>query len=420
MNNLDIILISDKLELTTDFISSLKMRGGKIVNSILDINEDMLNDNHNICILESFLDDSMNKTMLTVYQELFDFNLYYIGSDVESNVYLKSIACCYNCSIDNLSIALIENILADDSVAIEHNILSDGILEDTVNDYATEILSQYLEKDAEYKVAEAYLTLVSSTNLLSELKDFYKDKYKLLENKVEGKDRMTLNCIKEYNNLIDNINKTNSALQEYEDILNKDIYEIIDVTTYENRPFIIYIKQYQEITHQDSFIVTLRNIIKEQLRSSVKVLKLYDYNDTIEINNLAEIYKLIKKEYKLSDFESYDFIAKVGNYERILERLLKNVGNLDYLIIVDCKIANKQVITGADLSLAFCRNKDNLQKHNLYDSYTITSNGIDKYKWTHYKEVEDIADDTEKFMFLSSRPVIKNILKSIEIQGAGA
>lgn len=414
---LNMIMISDKTELATDFVSQFKMRGGKLIPSIQELNSKVLKDYSNVCILEGFFDEPENETMLNIFQELYDFSLYYIGSDVESNIYLQSIAKCYKCSVDNLKIGLVENILADDSIAVEHMILNDGIIEETEEDCAQRFLNTYKNKSDEYRLAEGYLNLIKSIDSLAELKEYYKREYEKMKNEIQGKERIVLNCIKEYKNLISNINKTNLALREYENVLTKDIYETVDVTGYKNRPFIIYMKQYQELIHQDTLIKTLYGALTYQLRSSAKVLKLYDSIDTIGINNLADDYKLLGKTYRQSDFETNDFIAKVGDYGSLLDKLLINLGNLDYLIIVDCKLVSSPILVGHDLKYALCRNSKNIEKHRILDNYTITCNGKDNLRWGHYDELSNLADDNEKFSFLSSRPAITSILDAINIKG---
>ena len=216
-----------------------------------------------------------------------------------------------------------------------------------------------------------------------------------------------------YKGLIYSANKLNKTLKEYEVTFTQNIYQKLNLNNYNDKPMIIYLKEYEEILNFEELIETIYNSFKVQQKKSVKVLRLYDNSGNRKISVLPEQYKILSNKYLIREVLANDFVCKSGDYVKILDIILQNKVNLDVLIIVDCKDHNDVVLSGTVLQLNLCRNKEHLEKLGLFKQNTIIT-GDQKSNpellcWDHY----DVSgmDNNEKFLYLSSRPVIKKILE---------
>lgn len=411
--NITIVLddsISSKLKSN---IYSLVVYNVNIINSITELTNEMVEQTRKIVFLGDIKYDSLN--LIKMYKKILDLDYYFISDDklkvevfsefcnsyymtyssldnnqLHSIVYNdKNVQSKYTPKSNNLSRKeqLEKDLSKTNSPVIEsllkENILCQDIIEDSLN----------LQKSYKNKITELESDLLEKYKEVTELNNIYKD-------------------------LLEKVINQNKVLKDYETYLTKDIYKKINVAKYKNRPRIIYLKEYQELLHERSFIGTLFDVIRLQGKKSCKVLRLHDSNDVIRIKTLSSQYKIIKNSYLESDLISKDFLLSYGNYEKILDTLLTNKGHLDYLIIIDCKKFEDVVLD--DINMIFfklCRSRDVMRMLNLDYSSTINNNNPNTIlSWDTYDRFNDFDNSRDRFEYLASRPIITHIYKLLGVK----
>ena len=411
--NVTIVLddsISSKLKSN---IYSLVVYNVNIINSITELTDEMVEQTRKIVFLGDIKYDSLN--LIKMYKKILDLDYYFISDDklkvevfsefcnsyymnyssldnnqLHSIVYNdKNVQGKYTPKTNNLSRKeqLEKDLAKTNSPVIEsllkENILCQDIIEDSLN----------LQKNYKDKITELESDLLEKYKEVTELNNIYKD-------------------------LLEKVINQNKVLKDYETYLTKDIYKKINVAKYKNRPRIIYLKEYQELLHERSFIGTLFDVIRLQGKKSCKVLRLHDSNDVIRIKTLSSQYKIIKNSYLESDLISKDFLLSYGNYEKILDTLLTNKGHLDYLIIIDCKKFEDVVLD--DINMIFfklCRSRDVMKILNLDYSSTINNNNPNTIlSWDTYDMFNDFDNSRDRFEYLASRPIITHIYKLLGVK----
>lgn len=411
--NITIVLddsISSKLKSN---IYSLVVYNVNIINSITELTDEMVEQTRKIVFLGDIKYDSLN--LIKMYKKILNLDYYFISDDklkvevfsefcnsyymtyssldnnqLHSIVYNdKNVQSKYTPKSNNLSRKeqLEKDLAKTNSPVIEsllkENILCQDIIEDSLN----------LQKSYKNKITELESDLLEKYKEVTELNNIYKD-------------------------LLEKVINQNKVLKDYETYLTKDIYKKINVAKYKNRPRIIYLKEYQELLHERSFIGTLFDVIRLQGKKSCKVLRLHDSNDVIRIKTLSSQYKIIKNSYLESDLISKDFLLSYGNYEKILDTLLTNKGHLDYLIIIDCKKFEDVVLD--DINMIFfklCRSRDVMRMLNLDYSSTINNNNPNTIlSWDTYDRFNDFDNSRDRFEYLASRPIITHIYKLLGVK----
>lgn len=146
-----------------------------------------------------------------------------------------------------------------------------------------------------------------------------------------------------------------------------------------------------------------------------KVLKLYSSKDSIELLLQPKYMKVIRNSFRNSDIESNDFLCKYGDYSKVLEILLANKLEIDVLLVFDCKGNEDYVINGADLYFDICQNKSDVKALNLDQELTITNSEIgEPMSWSYDTRQLKQLDERDSLMYLSSLPVIQNILDNLD------
>lgn len=411
--NITIVLddsISSKLKSN---IYSLVVYNVNIINSITELTDEMVEQTRKIVFLGDIKYDSLN--LIKMYKKILNLDYYFISDDklkvevfsefcnsyymtyssldnnqLHSIVYNdKNVQSKYTPKTNNLSRKeqLEKDLSKTNSPVIEsllkENILCQDIIEDSLN----------LQKSYKNKITELESDLLEKYKEVTELNNIYKD-------------------------LLEKVINQNKVLKDYETYLTKDIYKKINVAKYKNRPRIIYLKEYQELLHERSFIGTLFDVIRLQGKKSCKVLRLHDSNDVIRIKTLSSQYNIIKNSYLESDLISKDFLLSYGNYEKILDTLLTNKGHLDYLIIIDCKKFEDVVLD--DINMIFfklCRSRDVMRMLNLDYSSTINNNNPNTIlSWDTYDRFNDFDNSRDRFEYLASRPIITHIYKLLGVK----
>uniref|UniRef100_UPI00374E7C43 hypothetical protein n=1 Tax=Paraclostridium bifermentans TaxID=1490 RepID=UPI00374E7C43 len=240
------------------------------------------------------------------------------------------------------------------------------------------------------------------------------------ESKYKSEHDTLSEVLKSYSEVIKRSAVINKNLKQYERILTQNVYDAVDVTQFKHRPTIVYLKEYQEIIHMESLLDTLIEALKLQSRKTCKVIRLYDNSASKKIENLPNKYMLLRNEFTNKEFNSTDFIAKVGDHSEVLKLALENALGTDIIFVVDCKDHNQVVTVGHDLVFYLCRNEKNLDKFNLDPINTIVNNSSSKpLSWDTYPNYTKFRSKIDRFNFLTSRPIIQEIISTIELKMNG-
>lgn len=392
-------------------ISSFTAKGILFVGSFAEMTEAVLKDTRKVIFLEGIFGNENSYSDLKLFKELLGLEYYYLGSGNVYMEYMKEIAHCYRCDISTLSYEVVQSALFGDH-SLESSSRSGSLLDENVS-----LAAKLLEDDSagDYKVRSCLQSYVSLAGVQNEFYRKYKAEAKkneqlLTENLYLQKSSRSL--LDGYKQIIHSSYELNKSLRKYETAFSKDVYEKINLQHYSERPLIIYLKEFQEFLNLEEFIDTLYNVFKIQERKSVKVLRLFDSSGGKRILTLPPKYLTLYNQYMTKDIFVSDFLCKSGDYLGVMEHLFLNRVNLDVLIIVDCKDSYEAVVNGTTLQLNLCRESVNMQALGLMSDNTVVNyqeDGGGLLQW--HAEPCRMENDDERFVYLSSRPVVKRVLE---------
>lgn len=395
-------------------VSDFSLHNILFVNNLGEITDEMLMQTKTVIILEGFLRTSTGLSDLRLFKALEGLHYIFIGQEEKLITIVKSEASIFRANISTLSYEVVEAALYGDTTLEEPNIT----FESSCTEFARLICKNESDFDRRFvELANEYLASASAINHLAAL----------LGEEQKAKSRLELNNAKykkenekltsSYVDVLHKTYKLNQSLKDYEHILTRDIYSKLKLHNYPNRPQIIYLKEYEELIHLYSLINTLFEVFRIQGKKSVKVLQLLDSTNANRIKTVPAYYSVIENGYLLKDVVVNDFLCKIGDYNVILDALLTNRSNLDVLIIVDCKNYNDTVIGGSFLQFNLCRNANHLTTFGLIPENTIVNNHDNSMylSWDHIDDYADFADNDQRFLFLSSQPIIQKILELSQI-----
>lgn len=407
IQNLNCILVIDKdvaLKMKSS-VSNLIVYGVDIVENIRDLKEDMLRKTRKVVLVGEYKYDGLDDIRL--HKEVLNLDIYLISTD-ELLISLMSDFCkCYNLEYTNLTSGLIYSVLYEDlGEQDKYKNISSTMLEPTL---ARELLNRVSDPTVS-EICKSYLRLRDILDTKLTLERNNKIRIRQLESQMI-QHLSEINTISEsYSDLVGKVLTQTKVLNDYKIILTKDIYEKVSLSKYKKRPKIIYIKEYQEIIHEHSFLMALQNSITIQAKKSCKLIRLHDSYDVVRIKTLERMYKVLNNEYLESEVITNDMILSYGNYKRLLDLLLENKESLDVLIIYDCKKYNDVVLSGVDMIyFSSCRSEEVAKHLGLNLNNTITNNSSGPMSWDTYREYSEFKDTKERFEFLSSRPIIQRI-----------
>lgn len=375
----------------------------KIVSTLSEVSH-----NSTLIYLEPFLQTEGSLTELILYKEIFNLDLIYFGSDS-----------------DYLNIAkIISNIIKMEISLVDHRALLASVEGDTaylenremplihnIKNLCDRIKNDDKSTTASLRLVEDALNLSEGIkNLLIENKELSDRNLNSLV-QLDKLSRRLISVEKSYKNLLKSSIELNESMEQLEFVFTKDVYEKIDLSRYPNRPLILYLKEYEELIHMNSLLETLYDVFKNQYKIPVKVLRLFDSGSGKKLATLPSYYTILKNSFKVPEVLSNPFISKIGDYQGILDILLTNDNQVDLLLVVDCKDHMSDIFTGIYPRISLCRNPKNVEKFSLSKNTTIVNNNdVDKsWSWDTYKEYKKLESE-DLFLFLSSRPLIQNIV----------
>ncbi len=419
---LNVILLLDeesRKQIKID-ITELAINGVHIIYDLSEITKEMLDETKKVILLEKFPSVDSALTNMKLYKEVFKLKYYYIGIDKAYLNFMELIATCYKMDISFLDYEKLYAIMMNDLAILDKHLIAGNNLTDSLKLKAESIVANNVINDDLRQMAKGYLELYDANLFANELIAFMKSEMEDSKRKLNSEIDTSNKLISEYSKVVKEVSEESKHLKQYEMILTKDVYTKMVTSEYQKPPFIVYLKEYDELIHFNRFLWTLSNSIYFQLKKSVKVLKLFDSSASKRILKTPKYYKVIGNEFKSSDVLANDYLCKSGDHTVVLDMLLTNTINLDVLIIVDCKDHDDIVVLGSDITFNLCRNISNLPVYNLSSMNTIVNNARDyELSWDSYKQYPNLRTNEDKLLFLSAKPVIKGILESIEIGMGG-
>lgn len=390
-------------------ISVLGTYGIKFIDSLDSIDDEVAEYSTKVVILEGYTTEPSFMSDLVLYKELFGLQYFFLGSAKYFNA-LSSVAACYECNIAALDFELLQAAIYGDTSQVAKD--SPDYFE--VQSLAEQIVAGVDQHSSEaVSVAKAYLATMDVYKSVSQEKVSLQNHLKLLETENAKLNTENTKLLNGYKDVLVETQKLNASLQRYEQVITKDIYEKIRMHDYINRPKVVYLKEYEDFLNLNELLETLTSTLRLQTRKSVKVLRLFDSSTSRKILTLPGYYKILRNHYLIADVVNSDFLCKSGDYRRIFDKIFMNEAGLDILILVDSKNYDDVVLTGASVHINLCREGANRKKYGLDSANTIVNfDGEEDCLWQYRYDTAKL-NNSEKMIYLSSRPVIRKLLDSI-------
>lgn len=396
-------------------LSELISHGIKVINSLDDITEEILEEYNKVIVLEDYVVQENSISNIRLFKEIFNLEFIYLGSDDLRLTEMSTVAECHKMDITNLNYAQIFGAVMKDTGLLERYKLEPGKLEDSTNKLKDELIKQGLFTDKVKELHDSMLTLISVLDDREKKIKYLNQHVQILERENLTSNEQSDITYKELVRVMQAESERDKSLLQYEVILSKDIYKKISVANFTKRPIIIYFKQYTKMNNFNRFITTLYNCLRIHREMRCKVLKLYSSKDSIELLLQPKYMKVIRNSFRNSDIESNDFLCKYGDYSKVLEILLANKLEIDVLLVFDCKGNEDYIINGADLYFDICQNKSDVKALNLDQELTITNSEIgEPMSWSYDTRQLKQLDERDSLMYLSSLPIIQNILDNLD------
>lgn len=399
-----IILSNETRQDMVSTIADLSIYGISVYNSIREFRKLDLDKSNKVVVIGKISLDEISD--LRIYKDILDLDIYYLTNDSLIATLMKPVAKVYLLDYTILDHNLLLSLFYNDTSILKKYALSSYAEKLTVDSLA----DKYVDSNdggisslaKEYKLLRDYIEKKNKTEELL-VNDITK-----LESQLIGMYSTNESLSNEIDRLIVQYVKHHNKLKDYKIIFTGDVYDIVDLSKYKEKPKIIYFKEYQDFLHLESFISTLSNIIKIQRKSSFKVIRLHDSCDIHRIN-VARSYDYLEVNGKFlaSEVINSDYILSYGNYVKLFDLVLNS--KLDFLIVIDCKKIDNVVLLGNYLKLNLCRNESTIQTLNLLEYSTIVNNSNRVLSWDTYEKYPEFLDDNDLFSYLSSRPIMKRL-----------
>lgn len=396
-------------------LSEIISHGIKIINSLEELNEELIHDYHKVVLLEDYILKENSISNVRLFKEVFGLTFIYLGSDDLRLAEMSDVAECHKMDISELGYGHIFGALMNDTGLLGRYILEPEKLIDSAEKIKTTIVNQGIFTQSIKELFDSFTVLI----------DVLEDKNKTIGNlngyirELErGNQTNTEQADAAYSELVRIMkaeHERDKSLLQYEAILSNDVYQKLSLANYPRRPMILYFKQYTKLNHFDKLIMALYNTIRMHKGLRCKVLKLYGSHDAVELNLQPAYMKVIRNSFMHSDIEANDFIAKYGDYAKVLEILLSNKLEVDVLLVFDCKGNSDRVLNGADLSFDICQSKADAIALDLDVELVITNDNMESPMiWDIDIEQLSYLNERDSLIYLASFPIIQNILNNID------
>ena len=390
-------------------ISDLSIYGISIYNDIREITKSDVDRSNNVIVIGKVPLNSISD--LKLYKEVFNLNLFFISEDSLMCSIMSDFCVSYNLDYSRLDYSLILSVIFNDTGSMDAYKLKDYKTQTDSLAMAKELVHEP-EKNVS-NLAKDFLVLRESYLEKLKVEKELKEEISRINSDLLGLTRTNESIMAEIVNLISQYNEHYNKLKDYKIFFTEDVYDTINLSKYKRLPKIIYFKEYSELIHFNSFINTLCDVIKSQGNSSFKLVRLHDSCDVHRIKTLEDSYFTINNKFIQSDVIVNDIILSYGNYVRLFDTIF-NSTSLEYLIVVDCKKFDNVVFIGDYLRFNLCRNPNDLEKLGLTKYNTIVNNDPNNVmSWNTYDRYKEFINPADRFVYLSSRPVMKYLFSEI-------
>lgn len=183
-----LLLLDDKSQRRLETgLSELISHGVKVINSLDDITEVILEDYKKIIVLEDYVVQENSISNIRLFKEILNLEIIYLGSDDLRLAEMSSVAECYKMDISHLSYAQVFGAVMKDAGLLDRYIIEPGKLEDSTNALQKSLIQQGLFTDS---VKEMYDSLITLIGVL----DSKDKKINLLSQHVQTLERENLTC----------------------------------------------------------------------------------------------------------------------------------------------------------------------------------------------------------------------------------
>lgn len=375
----------------------------KIVNSVFEIDESALGDEHIVILLEGIIKEWQAVSALKLFKELMNLEYIFLSSDSNFNFAMKQLGRIYIAKTMVVDFELIQAaVYADASMTSEEMVKDDSI------EYAKKLLQEPCDKEIR-ALASAYLAVLQRESLLQSQIERQQSEYTELMNQrnlleAENK-KWELGC----KTLVARARAQNKALERYEVALSQDFYNKFSLNMYQNRPDIVYLKVFTDFDGLDLLLETIVDSFRVQEDKSVKVVRLFDSSGNRKIRLLPKYYHKLRNRYAVHEVIDSDFICKSGDYNNLIDRLLTNKYGLNVLIIVDEKDNDDLIFSGSFLQYNLCKRIKDAEILGLPQNETVVN--VEHQDWLGWR-VTDMSGYSKKeaFLKLSSKKVVQTIV----------
>lgn len=402
-----------KAQLHTN-VAALQSDDVEIINSLSEIKESSGEQERIVVLLEGVLSDSTILVDLRLFKSVMKLNYVILCSSADNYLTNTGLARAYVCDFRAVTAQLLQ------AAVLEDTSLEDYDVQDTARSetllYVKDVLTGKVEvsKEVVGLAREFHAMYVADSAYGSTINALKEEQSRLLQlnAKLQGRsEKLTQG----YAELLQKVGEQNRVLQRYEVALSKELYRKINTQSYPNRPLIVYFKEFEAVEGADEFYRTVCNVVRLQLKRTVKLLKLYDNANCRPIRHLPPEYKILRNHYSTADLAINDYLVKTGTYEGVIDNLLTNQSSPEVLIIVDCKGADDIVLTGQILQLNVCGDRTHLEAYGLKPSNTVVTGDTSDADYHCWRPVGGgFEDPGDAFVVNASTNVMQHLTRLID------
>lgn len=389
-------------------VAEIAMQGAMFVNNLAEIPDNILKENKTVIVFESYFQNNDSYSCIRLFKKIFKLDYIFIGSDSTLLERLQEYGRVYYANVRTIDFATIQGAYFDDK-SLESK--SDSIYNKEIVTLAEKIVSQPDGYDAKFcKLADNFLAISSELELKTVQLKQTKNELSILQNTnaalLAEEDALSTGLL----DMFKNAKRLNDSLKAYEMILSKPVYDKILVHKYVNKPSIVYLKVYEEFFNFEQYVETLVNVFKLQKHCTIKVLRLYDNTGAKRVKVLPEYYHVLTNSFFMEDVIREQYVAKIGDYQEVMDILLANKLGVDVLLIIDCKDFEDIIVNDCTVQLNACSSAEHLEKFGLLKENTLVcfEDEEEYLSWDNYK-IDDLTEQ-ETFLYLSARKAITRVV----------
>ena len=394
-------------------VAALQSDELEIINSLSELGDGGGEQERMVVLLEGVLSDSTILVDLRLFKAVMKLDYVILCSSADNYLTNTGLARAYVCDFRIVTAQLLQAAVLEDTSMEDYEVQNAARTE--ILRYVKDVLAGNVESPKEVVglAREFHAMYVADSAYGSTINALKEEQSRLLQlnAKLQGRNEK---LTQGYAELLQKVGEQNRVLQRYEVALSKELYRKINTQSYPNRPLIIYFKEFEAVEGADEFYHTVCNMVRLQLKRTVKLLKLYDNANCRPIRHLPPEYKILRNHYSTADLAINDYLVKTGTYEGVIDNLLTNQSSPEVLIIVDCKGADDIVLTGQILQLNVCGDRSHLEAYGLKPSNTIvTGDTSDTAYHCWQPTAEALEDPGDTFVVNASTKVMQHLARLI-------